>query len=533
MRNDFDVIVLGSGFSGLAAALAASSQGLRTVVIEAASKLGGGSVDSYGILWLGKSHLAKQAGINDDLGATRAYVRFLAGGEASDKRLDAFVNQSPAALRYFQKCGVPFRLVSNFPDHYYGLAPGAARQGRSIETDLIRGEELGAWQNRIRLPSNQLYQLTFEEQVALGGMNSLTNENNHLNQRLKDDMRGKGLGLISHFVKLALEHKTLILTNTATRELVVKRGRVKGIVTTKGRTFTARLGVVLATGGYESNSKLVETFERMPGWVSPTPPELRGDGLLLGIDAGGATLAIRNNLVSFLGLAVPDGGGRTRFHPAYLEELCSPHTIAVNQYGQRFANETNFQMMVPSLRLFDTKTHSYLNLPAFLIFDQQYADKFSCAGQPRGAPIPKWIQRSSSLRGLASKLQIEATGLMETVKRYNAHVRSGRDEDFHRGELAFSFSKKKSASQNLTLGSLQKPPFYGVRMCTSGFSSVGLLTDEHARVVDRRGEPVHGLFALGNTSAHDEFGVGYQAGFSHTSSLTFGYRAVRHMSRGG
>ena len=82
----FDVIVLGSGLSGLAAALAASRHGLKSTVIEKAATLGGGSVDSYGIVWVGANHLASAKGIDDNLADTREYVRFLAGGEASESQ---------------------------------------------------------------------------------------------------------------------------------------------------------------------------------------------------------------------------------------------------------------------------------------------------------------------------------------------------------------------------------------------------------------------------------------------------------------
>ena len=530
MRTDFDVVILGSGLSGLAAAVAATHLGLKPIVIEKAAKLGGGTVDSYGILWVGQNHLAEQAGIADDLRKTRDYVHFLAGGEASDAKLNAFVNRSPAALKFFQTCGVPFRLVKDFPDHYYGLAPGAVREGRSLEVELISGADLGPWQDKVRRPERQIYHLTFEDQVALGGMNSLTDVRDQLEARKTRDMRGKGIGLISHFVKLLLQREVPILTKTATRELIMAKTGIAGIVTRSGTRIKARHGVILATGGYESNPTLVEAFERMPGWVSPSPRELDGDGLRLGIEAGGFTQVIRNNLVSFLGLAVPQSNGKARFHPAYLEELCSPHTIVVNRSGARFGDETNFQMLVPKLKLFSAQTHAYENLPAFLIFDRQYAENFSCAGSPKGAPIPDWIARSPTIEGLAAKLGVDEAGLVTTVDRFNGFARSGQDRDFHRGELAFRFSTKKDPTLRVaSVGTIEQAPFYGVELCTSGFSSAGLLTDVNSRVLDHSHQAIAGLYALGNTSAHTEFGVGYQAGFSHTSSLTFGYLAARHL----
>ena len=57
--NAWDVIVLGSGVAGLAAALAAHERGLRPIVLEKAGKLGGGTVHSYGLIWVGGNHLAQ------------------------------------------------------------------------------------------------------------------------------------------------------------------------------------------------------------------------------------------------------------------------------------------------------------------------------------------------------------------------------------------------------------------------------------------------------------------------------------------
>src|SRR5580693_10324791 len=76
---------------------------------------------------------------------------------------------------------------------------------------------------------------------------------------------------------------------------------------------------------------------------------------------------------------------------AGIVELCSPHTMVVNKYGRRFADETFFQGIVPQLRLFDPMRHEYANLPAYLIFDQQYLRNFSFANRPAGSAVPKGV----------------------------------------------------------------------------------------------------------------------------------------------
>jgi 3-oxosteroid 1-dehydrogenase len=98
--DPWDVIILGSGVAGLAAALAAHELGLRPLVLEKASRLGGGTVSSYGLIWVGHNHLAQAAGHRDTRDEVIAYMRFLGGGSCDATRMSAFVEHSPAALRF-------------------------------------------------------------------------------------------------------------------------------------------------------------------------------------------------------------------------------------------------------------------------------------------------------------------------------------------------------------------------------------------------------------------------------------------------
>jgi succinate dehydrogenase/fumarate reductase flavoprotein subunit len=109
--RSYDVVILGSGIAGLAGALAAHALGLRPVVIEKAATLGGGTVHSYGLIWVGQNHLAQAAGHPDTRDEVLAYLRFLGGGNVDEGRLTTFVDRSPEALRFFERCGVRFRIA--------------------------------------------------------------------------------------------------------------------------------------------------------------------------------------------------------------------------------------------------------------------------------------------------------------------------------------------------------------------------------------------------------------------------------------
>lgn len=529
----YDVIVLGTGIAGLATALAASERGLRPLLIEKSDKLGGGTTNSYGLIWVGDNHLARAAGYDDNREDILSYMRFLAGGEEREANLLALVDWSAPVLQFFEACGVRFRLTHGIADHYYGVAPGGRAEGRSLEVDLISGYDLGEWRHRVRIPAHAPAFITAEEQIAWGGINRFSDWDKTLvRDRRERDMRGKGLGLVCHFLKAVLARGVPILTEVNVERLSFDGNRVTGVRLDDGREIIARRGVVLATGGYESNPELVRDFEGLPDWLSQCPPSITGDGLVLATELGATVRLIRNNMQLFLSFPIPpEGPGEDAdFHLAGIIELCSQHTMVVNRAGKRFADESYFQGMVPALRHFDPAAHRYPNLPCYLIFDQNYAAAYSFAGRPAGAEIPDWVAKGRDVASLAAKLGVDPVGLTTTVERYNGFCRSGQDKDFHRGELAWRLAQDKALQgHNQSLGPLVKPPFYGVQLRPSAGSSAGVLTNEKAQVLHRRGRPIPGLYANGNTAARVEFGAGYQAGLTLASGMTFGYLAVEHM----
>ena len=172
LSRSYDVVILGSGIAGLAGALAAQELGLQAVVLEKAPALGGGTVHSYGLIWIGQNYLARDAGIADSGGEVLAYLRFLGGGAIDEARLAAFVAHSPEVLKFFADCGIRFQLVRGVTDHYYDKAPGSHSAGRTVEAELISGDELGDWRNRVLVPHDVPCFVTAEEQIAWGGLNS-------------------------------------------------------------------------------------------------------------------------------------------------------------------------------------------------------------------------------------------------------------------------------------------------------------------------------------------------------------------------
>jgi 3-oxosteroid 1-dehydrogenase len=530
----FDVIALGSGIGGLAAALAAHEHGLRPILIEKSDQIGGTTADSYGLIWVGGNHLMRRTGQTDSRDDIVQYMRFLGGGELSEERMLALVDHSPEVMVFYESCGIPFRLVGGIVDHYLGVAAGARSSGRTLEAELISGHELGAWRDKVRTPKDAPYFVTAEEQYAWGGINRYSTwDQDMVRDRRAKDMRGKGVGLVTHFTKALLARGVPIRMNAAVGGLTVEDDRVTGVRMSDGTLLRSKKGVVLATGGYEWNADLIQDFDPIPRLQPLSPPSSTGDGLIMGAEIGAAIRRIQNNLNLMLGFyLVPDEPSREPIQcMAGISEMCSPHTIVVNKAGQRFADESYFQSVVPALRKFDTLKHDYANLPCFLIFDRQFTSSYALAHLPAGTAVPSSVARADTVADLAVKLGIDPAGLDCTVTRFNTFAADGRDEDFQRGAMRWRLAYRSTERRgNPSLGTLDRPPFYGIELRPSlGTTSAGLLADANGQVLHQRRHPIHGLYASGVVAARTELGAGYQAGLNLASAMTFSLLAVRHM----
>jgi 3-oxosteroid 1-dehydrogenase len=110
----------------------------------------------------------------------------------------------------------------------------------------------------------------------------------------------------------------------------------------------------------------------------------------------------------------------------------------------------------------------------------------------------------------------------------------GVDGDFGRGSNAYdNWYGDPSNTPNPNLGTIAKAPFYALQIWPGDLGTKGgLLTDEHARVLDGDGAPIRGLYAAGNTSA-SVMGRTYAGpGATIGPATTFAYIAVNHLANG-
>jgi 3-oxosteroid 1-dehydrogenase len=536
LEREYDVVVAGSGAGGLASALAAAEAGMKVAVLEKDRLVGGGTALSAGGLWTGCNHLARAAGIADTREAVLDYLRFVGGGESSDEHVAAFVDYAPVALEHFERCGVRTQLVLAFPDHYFPVAPGSTERGRTLEAEPVSLAELGEWAAKVRDSHINPHRVSVAEFLASGGLVNPKGRSAALAaEREAKGIRTCGAALIAHLLRENLRRGTSVFLSAAVDKLI---DGGKGVRTADGREVRARRGVVLATGGWEGDPEIAKSFEGLPGLRSAFPKAVSGDALRIASEVGAATSLIRNNLALILGFMVPPktADQEPEFRHSQVRECACPHNIIVNALGERFSDEGYFPDTSAALRAYDVWGRKYRNLPAYLIFDTQFVENFAFAGNDPGTAPPEWVTRASSLSELAKKLKISDSGLKNAVERFNGFAREGVDRDFNRGGKKWKQAKPEAIKTgnplNRALGTIERAPYYGIQVVPAPVvPSGGLKTNGHAQLVNARGKSVAGVYAVGNAAAHLEFGIGYQAGISLMSAMTFGYLAVEHMKQ--
>lgn len=537
-----DVVAVGSGIGGLAAAIVAHDRGKKALVLEKAPKLGGVSAYSGGEVFVPANHVMQRDGIADSREAGLAYLEFLAAGYADRELQATLLDTGPVAARYFEeKAGVKWKTIRGFPDYHFPKAPGTIAEGRYLEVELFRGADLGPFQAKTYLSPHMPNGIDHAELLAWGGFPKILGWDFALmGKRYKQDMRGFGPGMMAYFVKAALVDRSIpAMLETKVEELVVENGRVVGVRATKdGKPLfvRARLGVVLATGGYDWHAELPRWFELLPSWNSMCQPSVAGDGFVAGSEIGAAIAGVPGfNMGLFYGYRVPgeDQEGKPLWRGSW--EGGFPHAIWVNAKGERFGDESFYRDYLPKTRAWDGATQTQPNFPPYLVFDASFREKYPLGTFLPGQDLPEeLVARGATLRELASKLGIDGDGLEKTVERFNGFCAEGVDRDFGRGTYpwAAKMTGDRDLATNPNLGPLVKAPYYGLKLevASVGINAVGLRTGRDAEVLHVRGHAIPGLYAVGNAAAPLDIGAGYQSGLSNLRGMVGGYRAALHMA---
>lgn len=556
--EEADLIVVGSGASGLTTAVTAAHLGLKVTVLEKADVFGGTTAWSGGWLWVPRNALAVAAGIVEDIEQPLTYLRSELGNGFDEALCRLFLEEAPRMIDFLRaNTAVDFVDGNVIPDFHE--SEGAGYGGRSVCAKPFDGRELGDRLNDLRPPLDLI--APFGMGIASGtDLRHFLNATRkpasfaHVAKRMirhAADVvtRGRGLhlvngnALVARLLKSAEDIGVRLVKSAQVTSLIVEAGRVAG-VTARGegglRAFRARRGVVLASGGFPHDlARKAALFAHSPTGTehhSAAPVSNTGDGIRMGEAAGGFVPELTNAGAWAPVSLAPQRDGTTGRFP-HLIERAKPGLIMVRRNGRRFANEANsYHDLMQDLFAATPVGETY---ECWMICDHAFQRRYGLGrSRPRPFPTRQWVangylKKAATIAGLAGQCGIDPAGLAATIDAYNRAAEKGEDPEFGRGGTAYNrIQGDGEQTPNPCVAPIGAGPYYAVRIVPGSLGTFAALkTDRFTRVLDRAGAPLQGLFAVGNDMSSMMAGRYPAGGITLGPGMTFGYIAA-HVAAG-
>ncbi|OCG63241.1 flavocytochrome c [Gilliamella sp. wkB18] len=409
--KSYDVVVVGSGGAGLAAAIQAYDLGANVIIIEKMPVIGGNTNKASAGMNAAETKFQKLKGIVDS--KDLFYKETLAGGKNKNNTdlLRYFVDNAPNAINWLDDNGIELSGITT-------------TGGMSID--------------RTHRPANG---------AAVGGF------------------------LISGLVKNINKRGIEVMLETSVTEIITENHKVVGvkILEEDGSSQTIKTkAVIIATGGFSANEKMVEKYRPdLKGFVTTNHKGATGSGIVILEKLGAGTVDM----------------GEIQIHPtveqttSYLisESIRGGGAILVSQSGQRFINELDTR---------DKVSAEIIKLPehySYILFDQQIRDENKNVEEYVSHEL---VTQANTIEELAQKLSIDSKTLTRTVARYNQFAENKKDEDFGR-----------------TTGMrhpINKGPFYAIKIAPGVHHTMGGVTiNTQTQVLDTHKKVIQGVFAAG------------------------------------
>jgi len=553
-----DLLVVGSGASGLAAAVTAAWHGLKVVVVEKEAVFGGATAWSGGWMWVPGNPLAQRAGIHEDPQQPRTYLRNELGARYDAARIDAFLDNCPRMVAFFEEhTDLQFVDGNAIPD-IHGNVAGAGTQGHQVIAAPYDGRELGPFVQRLR---KTMRETSFMGMPIMAGadlaaflsmtrsLKSLLHVSRRFIRHLMDlALYGRamqlvnGVALIGRLAKSAEKLGVTLIELAPAKRLIVENRAVRGAIVASARgdiEIRAAQGVVLAAGGFPHDANRRRSlFPRTPTGeehLALPPTGCAGDGISLGESAGGCLVTDLASPVAWAPVSRVRHGDGSVGHFPHIIDRAKPGLIGVLSDGKRFVNEADGYYDYTAAMV--AKAPEGQEVASWLICDHRFQRRYGL-GHARPFPIPVgpsirsgYLQRADTLEDLAERCGIDAAGLVETVGRYNRHARRGDDPEFGRGSTPYNRKQgdPRYAGPNPCVAPIEQGPFYAVKVLPGSFGTfAGLKTNGAAQVLDRSDRPIAGLYAVGTDMASVMGGHYPSGGINLGPAMTFGYIAGRH-----
>lgn len=372
--REVDVVIVGLGCAGAAAAIDATRAGAEVLVLERASGGGGTSANSGGVIYLGGgTAIQKECGFEDSPEDMFRYLMAATGPAPDEEKIRVFSEYSVEHFQWFVDQGVPFKAV--FYPHYSGEPP-------TDDGLVYSGSENAYPFDEIARPAPR----------------------GHVPQ-----VPGQAGGLLMHKLMATVESSAAeIVTDARCARLILDRsGAVQGVVARldgEWHAIRARRGVVLCAGGFVNNKEMLGRHAPQllscKYRVGTTFDD--GCGIRLGMAAGGETINMSYGSISLP--IIP---------PKKLQK-----GILVNAQGARFINEDAYYGRLGEYAVYRQDGRAYL------ILDAETFDRPDVEREIAGV--------GESVEELESELGLPQGSLQSTLALYNRHAERGADPVFHK-----------------------------------------------------------------------------------------------------
>lgn len=437
-EDTWDVVVIGGGGAGLAAAVSAAEHGASVLLFESQTELGGSTQLSAGLFTAAGTSVQRGLGIDDSAEKFFQHYMDLNHWMLKPGLVRAFCENAGPTLEWLLDLGVEIPARESANAHMPGLAQAGVE-------DVWRGH----------VPKDQ------------------------------------GYGLVQVLDKARRERGVEVVVNTRVQSLMVEGGRVAGVVADDVEVRAS--SVVIATGGFAQNRDLVDRLypDANKGGDSlfvVAAPGSQGDHLAFGEQVGAAVAG------EGWGLMLPTVYFQRHHH--WQAGFPPKSRIYVNGAGRRFMDEDASYAVSTGIIdaqeggawvVFDERAR--LNLPAGYTdwVPERVQDEVD-AGR---------TLRADTLVGLAAAMDVPADALESAVARWNDQLPNGVDDDFLRHR---TLSNKGSTAHPdpIDQGPFYAARLLPAELvCTHA----GVEIDGNAAVLDQIGRPVDGLFAAGEAGA--------------------------------
>ncbi len=475
--HEADVVVIGGGGSGLTSAITAASEGASVIVIEKNGALGGDTVVCGAVY--NSYDREGQSKLTMDENYVTTLETALGEEPVSDEHA-ALIEQVKTDWEAFQTDGSEGIFDSA---SWYALQTwnGGDKVG---DLALIEKYAENSWPG-----CEWLYSIGMEFQDQMGQTAGSLWKRSHFSKM------NMGTGFISSYMTTlaGMENVYLYHDLDAQHLLTDESGKVVGVEALNAagetETFTAGMGVIMATGGYSANGDMVQENNTSGKWgdLSGLPTTNRstcsqGDGIAMATEIGAGVRDLDKLQLLYLGNMVD--GGLSKY-PARCN-TATTETIFVNKEGKRFVREDGRRDEICAAVLAQTDQCYYIiesaDGPTYEdINDPEWrsADGFTREYLEENGYI--WV--ADTISELAEKIGVPAEELQNSVDSYNACYDADEDTEF--GRTAFA-------------ARLDHAPFYAtIRQASIHYTMGGLTIDTDGHVLDENGNVISGLYACG------------------------------------